>query len=518
MTISIPVREPADFRFTVRQSSWDGGYNRLYYQIINQLTEPRFWDSFNTTTEVEGEIGLAFLFERVQTDGSDKKPILASFNSKLYRLEGVTTPAVQKSTDGISWSSVAMTSGPTTAITNYSVWRNFLFVTAGVNNPYRLDSSDVWTSITPPTGVTQVADAVTVSPDDKLLAWFNGKGLYATSVNPPAAGDWAKVWPASTDPDEPTCSVLDGSTGTVIICTQDNVGSSLHEYFTAEGAASAGSVVTWMKERDVFFYVIRYYDNAAYVGGKKGIGGGTATVGQGLTWRKERGVAPKLVQEFGDGIRGKLPTLDFGVRAMVSTGKQMWIGAPSRAPSMTAVVGVPGVYRYEVTQQGVENISPDSMIETSPGAIADKVYSAEQIGGAVLITTSTGTWRRSPTNRVLSGYLESAIYDLRSPDHLKAWRFIELLVEDASPTESIAVYYRDGTIVGSWLGGTTAIAAGAKKIPFSDDNIALQHFKHSSRQIQTRIQLARGSDATKQPRVTSIAVDAAQIRPVGSDF
>lgn len=517
MTLSIPVREPADFRFTVRQSSWDGGYNRLYYQVINTLTEPRFWDSFNVSTEVEGEISLAFLFERVQTDASDKKPLLASFNSLIYRLEGVATPAVQKTSDGSIWNNVAMASGPTTAITGYTVWRNNLFVTAGVNTIYRLTTGDVWSSITAPTGVTDIADRVTVSPDDKLLAWFKNKGLYQTSTLPPAAGDWAKVWPASTDPDEPNCDVLDGSTGTVIICTSDATGSSLHEYFTAEGAATAGSVVTWMKERDVFFYIVRYYDNAAYIGGKKGIGGGTDTVGQGQLWRKERGVNPKRVQEIGDGIRGALPTRDYGVRALVSTGFQMWVGAPSRAVNFAGTAGIPGVYRYEVTTQGVENISPDSMIETSPGNIQDKVYSAEQISGQVLITTSTGTWKRSSTKRVTQGYLDSAIYDLRSPDHVKAWRFTELLVEDATSTESITFYYRDGTLVGSWLGGTAATSAGAKKIPFADDGASQKRYKHSARQLQVHLVLARGATETAQPRVTSIAVDAAQIRPVGSD-
>jgi hypothetical protein len=518
MTLSIPVREPADFRFTVRQSSWDGGYNRKYYQVINTLTEPRFWDSFNTSTEVEGEIQLAFLFERVQSDASDKVPTLATFNGKVYRLEGVSTPAVQNTTDGTTWNTVTMTSGPTTAIKNYTVWKNHMFVTAGVNSIYRLTSADAWSSITAPTGVTEVADAVAVAPDDKLLAWYNGKGLYQTSVNPPAAGDWAKVWPAGTvDPDEATCDLLDGSTGTVLIATSDDAKSSLHEYFTAEGAATAGSVVTWMQERDTFFYISRLYKNAAYIGGKKGIGGGKATVGQGLLYRKERGLMPQLVQEIGDGINGAIATRDFGVRALVSAGVSMWIGAPSRAVNFDSIVGVPGVYRYEVTAQGVENIAPDSMIDTSPGNVAGKVYSAEQIGGQVLITTPTGTWKRSLTKRAVHGYLDTALYDLRSPDHVKAWRFTEILVEDATIDESIAVYYRTGTLTGNWLGGNQVTSAGAKKIPYPDDNAILQKYKLNSRQVQIHLVLARGTDQTKQPRVTSLAVDAAQIRPMGAD-
>jgi hypothetical protein len=518
VTLSIPVREPADFRFTVRQSSWDGGYNRLYYQVINQLTEPRFWDSYNTTTEVEGEIGLAYLFERVQTDASDKQPLLATFNGKIYRLEGVATPAVQSTSDGTTWANVSMASGPTTAIKNYTVWQNAMFVTAGVNSIYRLTSGDVWSAITAPTGVTEVADAVGVASDDKLLAWYNGKGLYQTSVNPPAAGDWTKVWPATgVTPAEATCDVIDGSTGTVIIITRDNVGSSLHEYFTPEGAATAGSVVTWMQERDTWFYIVRLYNNAAYIGGKKGIGAGRDTAGQGLWYRKERGQMPILVQEFGDGIRGLVPSLDFGVRAAISTGSQLWIGVSQRAPNFSGVVGTPGVYRYEVTKQGVENISPDSAIETAPGSVAGKVYSAEQINGEVLITTPTGTWKRSKTKRVTQGYLESAIYDLRSPDHVKTWRFTELLVEDATATETIKFYYRVGTLTGSWLGGTTVTAAGAHKIAFPDDSKPLQKFKLNSRQLQTRLELYRGATETLQPRVTSLAVDAAQIKPVGAD-
>lgn len=518
MTLSIPVREPSDFRFTVRQSSWDGGYNRLYYQIINQLTEPRFWDSFNTTTEVEGEIGLAYLFERIQTDASDKQPILATYNGKIYRLEGVANPACQKTSDGSSWSSLSMASGPTTAITGYTVWRNFMFVTAGVNTIYRLDSSDTWTSITAPTGVVAVADRVCVTPDDKLLAWYNGKGLYQTAVNPPAAGDWAKLWPASTDPDEATCSLLDGSTGTVVFATTDERGSSLHEYFTPEGAASAGSVVTWLQERDTFFYVCRLYNDAAYIGGKKGIGGGSTTVGQGHLYRKERGIKPKLVQEIGDGIRGIIATKDFGIRALVDMGLFMWVGAPSRAADFSGTVGVPGVYRYEVTVQGVENFNPDSMIETAPGNVSGKVYSAEQIAGQILITTATGTWKRSLTNRASQGYLDSSIYDLRSPDHVKAWRFAEMLIESATATESVKFYYRTGTLTGSWLGGTTATAAGSKKIAFPDDNAALKQYKLNARQLQVRLELHRGANATQQPRITSLAVDAAQIRPVGSDY
>ena len=148
--------------------------------------------------------------------------------------------------------------------------------------------------------------------------------------------------------------------------------------------------------------------------------------------------------------------------------------------------------------------------------MAGKVYDIAVIGGEIIITTSTGTWKKSKTKYAVQGYLDSSIYDLRSPDHEKAWRFTELLVEDATATESITFYYRIGTLEGAWLGGTSATAAGAKKIAFPDDDAAAGEYKLNSRQIQTQLKLARGATETLTPRVTSFAVDAAQIRAVGS--
>src|SRR3990167_2580443 len=516
MTLSIPVREPADFRFTVRQSNWQGGYNRLYYQIINALTEPRFWDSFNIDTSRDGDFSLAPLFEIVQTDASDKKPLLRSFNSSLYRLEGVSTPAVQKTSDGTTWNTVSMTSGPTTAIRGAVVWRNNLVVAANSNTIYNLDSSDTWTSLTAPTGITEVCDMVGISPDDRLLAWFNGKGLYQTEVQAPAAGDWDKVCPAVGDPDEAQCDLIDGSTGTGIIATSDAKGSSLHEYFTAEGAATAASMVTWIHEDDTFFYVSKFYSSASYLGSKKGQGGGRETNGQGLLWRKERGAKPILVQEIGDGIRGAVASDDFGIKALVNDGTNLWVGAPSRAENFSDVKGIPCVYWYNVDQQGVESISPNSALDVSPGNVAGPVYDAAIINGEVVITTGTGTWKRSKTKYSSQGKLDSSLYDLRSPDHEKAWRFTELLVEDATSTETVTFYYRTGTLAGSWLGGTAVAASGAHKIVFPDDNASQAEYKLNARQLQTQIKLARGATETLSPRVTSLAVDAAQIRAVGS--
>lgn len=515
MALSVPVREPADYRFTVRQSNWLGGYNRLYYQVVNALTEPRFWDSFNVDTSIEGEFMLAKLFERVQTDATDKKPLFAKFNGKIYRLDGVTTPAVSSTSDGTTWASISMASGPTTAIRGWAVWRNNLIVAASHNSIYQLTSGDVWSALTPPTGITAVCDMVGISPDDRLLAWFNGKGLYQTEVAAPAGGDWDKVWPAVGDPSEATCDMMDGTTGTVLIATRDSAGSSLHEYFTAEGAASAASMVTWLTEPDTFFYTTAFYSQAAYIGAKKGQGGGTDTNGNGLLWRKERGLRPILVQEIGDGIRGALASLDFGIRALVSDGTHLWIGAPSRAADFDGIVGVPCVYWYNVDTMGVESISPNSAIETSPGDVADKVYDIAVIGGEILISTSTGTWKRSKTKYATQGYLDSSIFDLRSPDHSKAWRFTELLVEDATSAESVTFKYRVGTLAGSWLGGTSVTASGAHKIAFPNDDAANARYKLNSRQLQTQLTLARGATTTLTPRVTSMAVDAAQIRPVG---
>lgn len=511
MPIQVPVREPADPKFTVRQSDWSGGYNRIYYQIPGEPTEPRFWDAFNIESGKEGEIELAPLFERVQSDASDKKPLLTEFNGAIYRLEGVTTPAVQKSTDGTTWTSVGMTSGPTLAIRGSTVWRKELYVAANSNTIFKLSTGDVWSSVAAPAGVTQVCDMVGVTPDDKLFAWFNTKGLYGWD-----GSAWsAKLWPLNNDPDEPTCDVLDGSTGATLVATSDDKGSSFHEYFSAEGAATAASMVTWLQERDSFFYVVRFYKDAAYIGSKKGLGGGPNTNGNGLLYRKERGTKPLLVQTFGDGIRGAVATRDFGIRGFTSDGITLWVGAPSRKENFSSVVGIPCVYRYEIDEEGLESVSPNSSIDVSPGNIADKVYSAATIGGEILITTSTGTWKRSKTKKAAIGDLDTSIYDLRAPDHDKTWRFKEIILEDATSTEKASVFYRTGTFTGAFIGGTQVSSSGAKKIAFPDDNPAQSKYKLTSRQLQGRIRLERGADDTKTPRVTSFAVDAAQIRPVG---
>jgi len=62
-----------------------------------------------------------------------------------------------------------------------------------------------------------------------------------------------------------------------------------------------------------------------------------------------------------------------------------------------------------------------------------------------------------------------------------------------------------------------ATASGAKKIPFPDDAPTLAQYKLNSRQIQLHLVLSRGADATLQPRVTSVAVDSAQIKTIGTN-
>lgn len=509
MALSIPIREPGDFRFTARQSNWFGGYNRLYYQEINKLTEPRFWDSFNVATNVDGEIQLAPLFERVQTDASDKKPKLYAFNSALYRLDGVSTPALYKTTNGTTWSAVSMASGPTGAPRGAAVWKNQLIVAATADTPFRLSSSDTWSTYAAPVAGVNV-DMVGVGPDDKLLAWVNGRGLY-DSID---GTTWVKRWPTANDPDEATCDILDGSVGTVLIATSDSKGSSIHEYFSPEGAAANPSVVTWMQKENEFYFCAVQYGGAVYFGGKKGLGAGS-TNGQGVLYRKERSAAPRDVQYFGDGIREAKPSADFSVRGLALLGEDLWVGAPMRSANPAGTKGIPGVYWYNVDSIGVESVAPNSAIDTSPGDAAGLVYGAGVINGEVLITTATGTWKRSATNKAIQGYLETAIYDLRSPDHVKSWRFVELLLESATSTEAVATYYRTGTLEGTWLGGTSATASGAKKITLPDDNASAGQYKLNARQVQLKLVLSRGADATKYPRVTSVAVDAAQIKPVG---
>lgn len=511
MTIQIPVRESGDYKYTVRQSDWNGGYNRLYFQNNSTPSEPRYWDGFNTSSVTEGEIQLARLFEQVRST-TDTQAFFVEFNGFQYSLDSVTTPGMAKSSDGVTWTPVSMASGPTLAIRGGTVWRNQLVVAANAATPFVLSAAEAWTTFTAPVGGTNV-DMVGVGPDDKILAWVHGKGLY----NSPDGTTWTKVWPAASDPDEATCDLLDGSTGAVLIVTSDSKGSSMHEYFTPEGAATTASVVTWMTEKDTFFYRVVQYAGAAYIGSKKGIGGGSATTGNGPLWRKERGQMPRIVQTIGDGIRGVVASQDFGIRALVADGENLWVGAPMRAPNFSGTVGIPGVYWYNVDNQGLENVSPEAAIDTAPGNVAGKVYSAAMINGEVIISTPTGIWKRSKTNYAIQGYLDSSIYDLKAPDHIKTWRFTELLMESATPTESCTLYYRVGTLTGSWLGGTVATASGAKKIPFPDDAPTLAQYKLNSRQIQLHLVLSRGADATLQPRVTSVAVDSAQIKTVGTN-
>lgn len=450
---------------------------------------------------------LAPLFEIVITDASDKQALMAKFNSFLYRLEGVATPAVKKTSDGTTWSNVTM--GPTGAFTSWVTWRGQLITTNGTDTINRLSTADAWSTYAAPVA-TSVTQVVNVGPDDKLLAWVASKGLYSTSDGT----TWARVWP-TTDPDDPDCGFIDGSTGAVVFSTTDGTGSSLHEYFAAEGAATAASVITWMEEDELFFYRANYYFGATYIGAKKGTGAGPNTVGQGKLFRKERGTAPEEVQEFGDGIRGAQPSYDFGIRALVDAGDYLFVGAPSQAPNISGTVGLPCIYRYEIDDSDLENVSPDSAVDTAPGNVAGKVYDAGEINGEVLINTATGTWKRSKTKKAAQGYLDSSIYDLRAPDHVKIWRFAEVLIEDASPTESVVFQYRVGTLSGAWLGNLTA--TNGVPIKFPDDNAAARKYRLHSRQLQVRLVLSRGATTTLTPRVTSLAVDAAQIRPVGKD-
>jgi len=272
--------------------------------------------------------------------------------------------------------------------------------------------------------------------------------------------------------------------------------------------------VTWISVPRLSIYNARLYDDAAYIGAKYGVSPGATANGQGILYRKERGQKPQPVIEFGDGIRGSMASKDFGIRALVADESYLWIGAPSRALSPSGILGVPTVYRYSVDEQGVENNSPDAATDESPGGVAGTVYGSIILNGSVIISTNKGLWRRSPTKRASQGYLETSLFDLSAEDHLKIWRFCELQIEDATATETITHFYRTGTLTGSWLGGTSVTASGAKKINFPDTNAAQGKYRLWARQIQQKYQLARGSDSTLTPRLTSTAIDAAQILPV----
>jgi hypothetical protein len=387
---------------------------------------------------------------------------------------------------------------------------------------FTLSTADAWGTLVGPAGAGEI-QGVCVSPDDKLVAWKAGTiaaaGLYTWD-----GSTWVKIFPGTAlIPSEPNCSLLDDSGGSVLFSTYDTHGSSLHEYFTPEAAATVAWIVTWFREEDLFLYSAEYYAGAVYLGGGEGAEG---TDGQGIQFRKERAARPLFVQEFGDGIRGAIATEDFRIRGMATDGDILWVGSASRmAGTRSTVVGMPGVYRYQVDEQGIESVAPSSFVDSSasPDNVASLVYDVGILKKEILcISTKHGVYTRSNTDTALKGEIEFSIWDLRAPDHIKTWRFIQALVEDMATNDKVGIYYRAGTLMGSFtqLGtdilSSTLDATGAQKLTFPHDSASTGKYFYSKRQVQLKLRLERDSGAaTNTPRVTSIALDAAQIKPVG---
>jgi hypothetical protein len=534
--MSLQIRSAGDRPLTVRQSNWDGGSGRKTFQVPGEPTEPRFLDGFNVDVSTNGEVRIATALNLALTTQANGRALLIDFNGASYALERKSTPAVYKSTGG-SFSSVSMTSGPTTAIRGAVVWAGALIVASSANAIHKLSSSDVWSSVALPAGVTQNCDMVGVAPDDQLIAWFNGKGLYKLTA---IGGTWTKIWPgvtptlvAGTDPSEPMCDMMSDEGGSLVFATSDANGSSLHEYF-------GDQLVTWMHRDHYWFYqsAKAFYKGALYLGARQG--GPQApdftSPALGKLIRKPRGTAPLEITTIGDDEVLMNWAFDWGVYGLGTDGDVLWVASATTMATIgtTAPGAYPCLYRYEISEDGFENFSPSSVVQTGY-RVGSPMTAVLVYKSTVLCGDATQVYRREPSGLPPAndqGYIITSFFDLQMPDHYKWWRRSNSLFRGLASGNGYRVDYRlvrPGPT--GRFSGWTSLSAGTVTPggTLADDNLlsAAFYFPHDSQstgkywtrstEVQLLVALFSGSTPVAgRPALMSYDLDAAMAVPIAS--
>lgn len=521
-----PVRLPGDFLGTRRVSNWTGGYNRRkledYYGQAN--VPPMFWDAQNINWwDKEGAFFLCSAFFNIGAqDSDDKEYLFFQFNNALYRfptanLDATKAQKISSAAGAPSWGALGA-SYPGAAVKGGVIWRNQLVLAeggVGANALRVMSAADAWSLIAAaaPAPTTAAALQVGISPDDRLLCWFDSNGLFAWDGT-----NWTKIFPtaAANIAVDPFCDLIFRGSGSTIFVTRDSAGkSTLYEYFI-EPTGTGFRV--WMSETGMRVWPqgAEVYDNATFLVGRLGNAGNI-----GFFIRKEYLGAPEILDlldtnEATDGLAGQ----DWSWRCIRAVGDALWIGGSSREDRDAAL------WRYFVDESG-QVLGPGPVIDGISGPIysigvipAQGGIGSERIHVAVTRATyyKDADGGTDPTKDAPAGFIQNPDIDYGTDDREKVGRVAQIFLRQKSLGGTVDMKYRVDPSMQSdpWRSLGQAIQAKLTEKEFPHDNELAALYGTAFRSLQTRIELARATSGIVRDVIDTFLVDVAENRALGS--
>lgn len=520
-----PLREPADYRGTVRITDWTAGFDLFKYQDFPfaAASIPGFWDAQNIDYFSEaGTFRLCSKVTRIGTaEASDHEYLLYPFNNALYRLPMTNFDAtlVQKQTDATidpsTWTALANVYPGAVAPRGAVVWRDQWIIASADTVLRVMSTAEVWTTIAAPAGVAApISGQVGIGQDDRLYAYWEGSaqsGLWAYD-----GGAWTKVYPtAGTTPgaSDQTCDAIIRGAGSTIVFTRNKTGMTSLLEIAQQAAGTTFQtwdelpVRVWPQCGDV-------YQGDVWIVGK------LQRSNRGFFMHKQLLADPEIVFECDTNFATDDQVgLDWSFRCFRSFGDVAWIGGSSREDHDATM------YRFSIdTATGADSLGPVAVVDSVPGPIYSIGMLPPDATGAstterYYFSTTKATYFKDrdngsdPTKDADTGYIQMADIDYGTEDKLKVGNFVELNRRLKSTGGTVELQYRvdPRKLSDPWRSFGFATKEGMNHITVPNDNPAQQLYGQRSRRLQIRVAISRATSGLIRDVIDTLAYNIAQI-------
>lgn len=527
-----PLREPGDFRGTIRLTDWSAGFNLLRLQDFPYAASaiPGFWDAQNIDAySVPGTCRLCARTILIATDAADREYLLYDFNNALYRLPLANFAAadVQKisSATGVpAWAALANIYPGAVAPRGAVVWKD-LWVIASAETVVRLMSTvEGWTTFAAPAAVTApICGQVGASQDERLLVWWEGTagaGLYAHD----SAGAAIKIYPtagATPQPSAQTCDAIVRGAGSTLLFLRDKTDNTQLVEIASQAAGT--TFQTWEDMK------LRVWPQCAdvYQGEVFFVGQLTSDNRKGVLYHKPFLSDPEIIEEFDTnfGTAGQ-KGLDWSARCVRSIGDAMWIGGSSREDHS------PALYRFFIDPlSGLPSLMPTAVITGQAGPIYSIGILPPGATGAstserLHLSIASRTYYKDrdndadPTLDADEGFIQMPDLDLGVEDHIKVLASIAAYLQEKSAGGTVEIQYRiDPQRLDSASSPWRSLGfCGSGLTPFAatNDNAAQGRYGTRYFTLQLRVVFRRATSGLVRDVLKFLSIKNAQIIDAGA--
>ena len=526
-----PLREPGDFRGTVRLTDWSAGFDVLRVQEFPfaVVADPGFWDSQNIDMyTVPGTFRLCSQASSYATYAADEELLYYDFGNNLYQIptQNFVAADFKKVTSAVGApanSALANVYPGAVAPRGAVVWRDQLMVASGETVVRAMSTGEIWGTIAAPAGVTApICGQVGIYQDDRLLVWWEGTaqaGLYAWE-----GSTWVKVYPtAGTNPTTSslTCDAIIRAPGSTIVFLRDLSGRTTLLEVAQQALGTTFETWLGMPGLRVWPQCGDAYQGDLWFVGRLGSQGN-----KGALFHKPLLAAPQIIQVVDTnyataGQKG----LDWALRCFKTVGNTAWIGGSSREDHTAAI------YRFFIDpDNSIQAMMPTSVLSGVVGPVysigvlppgATGVFGTERLH----LSVTKATWYKDrdngldPTTDCVSGYIQMPDLDLGIEDHLKVWNFLDIDLLQKSAGGTVEVQYRIDpypldAASSPWRSMGFAAATGNKHFLAPNDNPGKQQYGTRMRRLQVRVVLQRATSGLVRDVIDTMAVNFPQILPL----